>query len=263
MLTKLEVVLNSPDIEAELGKTPLPSDKFDLTLLANFVHQIVNPLNGIAGTLDNLVENRIDEARRPQRLNAARAQIEQCITLLRNLAFLAQGGGEVAGPDRRLVVLPQVIIESAMFYQEGGAANDISIHLDDRATQNRVSGHPELIRQVLMNIFDNCIKYGKPGSTIEVKQWIQSATSSAIITIRGESRHPMASGDMEHIFDLGFRGANARKTVASGTGLGLYICKQIVDSHSGAILVQPDGVAGILFTIRLPNGQKPAERRHG
>ena len=255
--------MNSSDIESELGKIAVPPDKFDLTLLANFVHQIVNPLNGIAGTLDNLVENKIDEARRPQRLNAARAQIEQCITLLRNLAFLAQGGAEVASHDRRLVVLPQAIIESAMFYQEEGAASNIRIHLDDRVTQNRVSGHPELIRQVLMNIFDNCIKYGKFGSTIEVKQWIQSNTSSAIITIRGESKHSMSSGDMGHIFDLGFRGANARKTVASGTGLGLYICKQIVDSHSGGITVQPDGGSGILFTIRLPNGQAPVEARHG
>lgn len=70
----------------------------DLTLLANFVHQVVNPLNGVAGTLDNLAEGVIEgEERRTQRLKAARAQLEQCITLIRNLAFLAQGsGGDVA-----------------------------------------------------------------------------------------------------------------------------------------------------------------------
>jgi K+-sensing histidine kinase KdpD len=251
--------LNSPDIEPECDVPSRGSDKFDLTLLANFVHQVVNPLNGIAGTLDNLVNNVIDESRRPQRLNAARAQIEQCITLLRNLAFLAQGGSGVSKQDRRLVVLPQVIIESAMFYQEEGALNNIRIHLDDRVTQNKVSGHPELIRQVLMNIFDNCTKYGKFGSTIEVKQWIQSGTKNAIISIRGESKHPMNSGEMERIFELGFRGSNARKTVASGTGLGLYICKQIVESHAGSIIVQCDGPSGILFLIRLPNGMSPSE----
>lgn len=70
---------------SELDGSP---ETFDLTLLANFVHQVVNPLNGIAGTLDNLANGVIEgEERRHQRLKATRAQLEQCITLMRNLAF--------------------------------------------------------------------------------------------------------------------------------------------------------------------------------
>lgn len=231
-------------------------EHFDLTLLANFVHQVVNPLNGIAGTLDNLAEDRIEESRRRQRLNAARAQIERCISLLRNLAFLAQGSGGVADQARRQVVLPQVIIESAMFFQEEAAVNSIKIELLDRVTQNKVTGHPELIRQVLMNIFDNCTKYGKFGSTINVEQWVQNHTNSAIITIYGESKHPLEPTEINKIFDLGFRGSNAKKIIASGTGLGLYICKQIAEQHGGSITVQNQGQSGILFTIKLPNGVK-------
>lgn len=250
----------------ESPSEPLPSTKaihapgseqFDLTLLANFVHQVVNPLNGIAGTLDNLVEDVItDEKRRKQRLNAARAQLEQCITLLRNLAFLARGPAVGAEQDSRLVVLPQVIIESAMFFQEDAAINKIRIELHDKATQNKVVGHPELIKQVLMNIFDNCTKYGAFGSVIDVNQWVQSGSDWAIITIRGESKVPLDAGELERIFDLGFRGANARKIVASGTGLGLYICRQIVVQHKGIITAQNDGSSGILFTIKLPGGKR-------
>jgi signal transduction histidine kinase len=229
--------------------------QFDLTLLANFVHQVVNPLNGVAGTLDNLVAGVIEGNRREQRLNAARAQLEQCITLMRNLAFLAQGSGGVADDDRRTVVLPQAIIESAMFFQEEGESRKIRISLLDRVTQNRVVGHPELIRQVMMNIFDNCIKYGAFNSSIEVNQWIQSNTGYAIITIGGVSKVPIRSDEMSRMFDLGFRGSNARQVVASGAGLGLYICKQIIErDHGGVLDVQADGPKGILFTIKLPHG---------
>ncbi|MEA5126088.1 ATP-binding protein [Xanthomonas floridensis] len=248
--------------EKQIAGSTLPTqsevikDTFDLTLLANFVHQIVNPLNGIAGTLDNLVEDVIEEQRRKQRLNAARAQIEQCITLLRNLAFLAKGSGGVADQDKRQVVLPQVIIESAMFFQEDAAINNIRIELDDRRTQNKVVGHPELIRQVLMNIFDNCTKYGKFGSSVAVKQWIQSNSENAVITIRSESKHHLDAGDMTRMFELGFRGGNAKRTIASGTGLGLYICKQIIEQHNGFISVQSDGPSGLMFTIKLPNGRR-------
>jgi K+-sensing histidine kinase KdpD len=230
---------------------------FDLTLLANFVHQVVNPLNGVAGTLDNLAEGVIEPHRQLQRLNAARAQIEQCITLMRNLAFLAQGSGGVADQDRRKVVLPQAIIESAMFYQEEGKTKNIEISLVDRKTQNRVNGHPELIRQVLMNIFDNCIKYGAFGSLIEVNQWVQTSSGMAIVTIKGRSLYPVPASEMESIFQLGTRGSNAKKVVASGTGLGLYICKQIVEKdHGGVLTVQPDGTDGILFTMKLPFGEE-------
>jgi signal transduction histidine kinase len=228
----------------------------DLTLLANFVHQIVNPLNGVAGTLDNLVDGTIDESRREQRLNAARAQLEQCITLVRNLAFLAQGSGGVADQDQRVVVLPQVIIEAAMFFQEDGESRRIRISLQDRKTQNKVTGHPELIRQVLMNLYDNFIKYGALNSTIEVNQWIQSETNFAIIEMHGESRYPIASEEISRMFDLGFRGSNATKVVASGTGLGLFICRQIVESIGGSIHAQASGKSGIQFIIKLPNGTR-------
>jgi signal transduction histidine kinase len=240
--------------------TDLPVDKwenFDLTLLANFVHQVVNPLNGVAGTLDNLAEGLVDgEARKTQRLNAARAQIEQCITLMRNLAFLAQGSGGVADQDRRQIVLPQVIIESAMFFQEDGKSKSIKISLSDRVTQNKVAGHPELIRQVLMNIFDNCIKYGKRGSKVDVNQWVQAGTGSAIITISSESEHPVDAADLKRICELGFRGKNARRVIASGTGLGLYICKEIIERvHGGVFHIQSSGQDGILFTVKLPRAE--------
>jgi signal transduction histidine kinase len=67
----------------------------------------------------------------------------------------------------------------------------------------------------------------------------------------------ISSDEMGKIFDLGFRGSNARKIVASGTGLGLYICKQIVEKHhGGTIHVQADGGDAILFTVKLPGGTR-------
>jgi signal transduction histidine kinase len=245
------------DEDNSLSVTEKP-EGLDLTLLANFVHQIINPLNAVAGTLDNLAEGLIkEEFRREQRLAAARAQIEQCITLMRNLAFLAQGSGGVADNDRRIVVLPQVIIEAAMFYQEDGKSKQIEIRLDDDETQNRVSGHPELIRQVLMNLFDNAVKYGSRGNEVRVSQRIQSSTGMAIVEVRSRTEHPIEPGEINRVFEKGFRGRNARRIVASGTGLGLYICKQLVEEmHGGTLTVQTEGADGVLFTVKLPRGER-------
>lgn len=229
---------------------------FDMTLLANFVHQVVNPLNGVAGTLDNLLDGTIGPERREQRTNAARAQLENCITLVRNLAFLVGKGTERDTTDFKVVVLPQVIIEAAMFFQEEAETKKIRIELKDRHIQNKLNGHPELIRQVLMNLFDNCVKYGQIGRNVIVKQWIQQGTSNAIISIRSEPERQLDQEETSRIFDLGYRGKNARSMVASGTGIGLYVCRQLVkDVHNGEIYVQNDD-GGLLFLMKIPGGEE-------
>jgi signal transduction histidine kinase len=235
------------------------AENFDLVLLANFVHQVVNPLNGVAGTLDNLVEGVItDEKRRDQRLRAARAHLEQCISLIRNLAYLAPGFHELQKEDTKIIVLPQVIIEAAMFYAEDAENSGIRFELKDRATQNRVAGHPDLIRQVLMNMFDNCKKYSRYDSEVVIRQRIQKGTNNAIITIENQPRVAIDPTDIARLFDLGFRGSNARRIISSGTGLGLYISKKIIeDVHKGSIHIQAERGDRLLFTIRLPRGSEP------
>jgi len=240
-------------LENEKGGSTIANDEVDLTLLANFTHQIINPLNGVVGTLDNLIDGTIGEGRREQRTRAARGQLENCITLVRNLAYLASGESAFSDSGKRKVVLPQVIIEAAMFYQEEGKRRGISIGLENKWDQNTVSGHPETLKQVLMNLFDNGIKYSAFGSQILVRQWIQRGTNDAIITVKNVPQHRITNSDLNNLFSLGFRGENAKQMVASGTGLGLYICKHLVEAkHNGSISAQQDG-AGLLFTIKIPD----------
>lgn len=226
----------------------------DLTLLANFTHQVINPLNGVAGTLDNIVDGTIGEGRRQQRTRAARAQLEGVITLVRNLAYLSSTNYEEQQVFRK-IVLPQVVIEAAMYYQEEGATKNITIDLEDRKAQNKVPGHPEALRQVLMNLFDNAIKYSRFGSQVLIKQWVRSETNEAIITIRNVPNNILTEPDLQQIFNLGFRGQNAKSTIASGTGLGLYICRYLMETRlRGSITVQRD-TNGLLFMLKIPNAE--------
>jgi hypothetical protein len=63
---------------------------FDLTLLSNFLHQVINPLNGVCGTLDNITDGVVPPGSVMQRLKASRAQLEHCVALIRNLAFFSE-----------------------------------------------------------------------------------------------------------------------------------------------------------------------------
>src|ERR1700730_8679575 len=133
----------------------LTDDVFDLTLLSNFLHQVINPLNGVCGTLDNITERQVPAGSVPQRLKVARAQLEHCVSLIRNLAFLSEFTRDPDGYRERHIhkvcTLPSVIIEAMMYFQESARKKKMKLHLVDRDTQFKIRADPDLIRQVFMN----------------------------------------------------------------------------------------------------------------
>lgn len=229
----------------------------DLTLflISNITHQAINPLNGVIGTLDNVVKGDIAENKVEQRLKSARAQLEYTVSLIRNLSYFAEYATEKIdekkpGPSKKCVV-PEVIIQAAQFFQEQGKRNGIHIELKNKSVQNCVPGDPDLLRQVFMNMFDNAVKYGKKDTKVIVENWIQRKTGQLIITIEGEST-PFDKGD--DIFSLGARGQEAQRKTSSGSGLGLHICKLIVENVFGGNIKGNSTTTGkAMFEIRLPN----------
>lgn len=225
-------------------------------LIANITHQAINPLNGVLGTIDNIIDGTISDERRNQRLGSARAQLEYTITLIRNLAYFAQYGGtdpKVQSTSIKTTVIPQNLIEGAMFFQEQADNRNIKIYVKDKHIQNAIKGDPDLLRQVFMNIVDNYIKYGHEGSTVTVNHWIQKKTNDVIISIEGES---IPFRQEENIFELGVRGKDAEDKTSSGSGLGLHICKLIIEKIFGGKIEAeyiPKRKVSV-FTIRIPNG---------
>jgi K+-sensing histidine kinase KdpD len=235
-------------------KTYQEEQVFSLTLMSNFVHQVVNPLNAVCGTLDNIVQGDVPQGSIKQRINASRSQIEYCIELIRNLAFLAEYSRDpVLYRERhagKITVIPQVLIDAAQFFQETARKKKMKIHLVDRETQYKIMAEPALLRQVFINLFDNGVKYAHHSTDIIVRCHIQKKSQDLLIEVINQS-DGLPKELWEKIFELGFRGENAQRLVASGTGLGLYICRLILRVYNGSITYAATG-AGSVFTIRLP-----------
>lgn len=225
-------------------------------LISNVTHQAINPLNGVIGTLDNVIDGTLTGERREQRIKSARAQLEYTVSLIRNLAYFSQYGADVnAVPEFNRIktcVIPQVLIEAAQFFQEQASTSDIRIEVLNRWEQNAVKGDPDLLRQVFMNIFDNCLKYGTENSVVEIKQWIQKRSDTLIVTVSGAS---VEFSQDEDIFALGVRGRAAQDVTAAGSGLGLHICRLIVERlfKGGITASYVRGRGAAEFDIRIPN----------
>lgn len=157
-----------------LPPTASPPTEVGPLFLANFVHQVVNPINGVIGTLDNITDGTYSGPIVSQKINASRAQLEQCVTLIRNLAYLSDFFFEASGKqalkqvrESGISILPQVVIEAAQFFQILAEKKGIRIELLD-STQYRVSLRPELLKQVFINIFDNWLKYGTRDQVVQI-----------------------------------------------------------------------------------------------
>jgi len=227
-------------------------------LIANITHQAINPIGGVIGTLDNIIDGTISDDRRDQRLRSARAQLEYTVSLIRNLAFFAQYGGEEL-PNKsgsiKITVIPQNLIEAAMFFQEQGLNRGVRIEVKDKHVQNSVKGDPDLMRQVFMNIIDNYIKYSMNDSVVEIGHWIQKKTGDLLVEIEGRST-PFDPDENIFALALGVRGKHAEDTTSAGSGLGLHICKLIVERvfKRKISASYAHGSHTAKFEIRIPGG---------
>ena len=110
-----------------------------------------------------------------------------------------------------------------------------------------------MIEQVLVNLIENAVKYTPPGSPIE----ISAARQNGVVRVEVADRGPgVAAGDEQRVFEKFYRGHDA---TIRGVGLGLAICRAILEAHGGKIWAwnRPEG--GAVFRFTLPTTERPPE----
>ncbi|MDH5740842.1 MAG: HAMP domain-containing histidine kinase, partial [Nitrospira sp.] len=112
-----------------------------------------------------------------------------------------------------------------------------------------VQGDDLRLRELLLNLVENAMKYSHPGGKVEISLVKERQEARLSITDHGIG---IASVDHKKIFHRFFRTDVARAHTKKGTGLGLAICAWIADLHSGRVEVQSDLGQGSIFTVVLP-----------
>lgn len=114
----------------------------------------------------------------------------------------------------------------------------------------RLKADRDKLKQVVMNILDNSIKY-TPKGKIDIELWRDKARNKLMISIK-DTGVGIPGGVLPKLFQKFSRADNASKTNIRGTGLGLYVAKQMVEAHHGTIKAESEGEGkGSTFTIEL------------
>jgi len=108
---------------------------------------------------------------------------------------------------------------------------------------------PQLMEQVISNLVENAIKYSPEGGKVLIKGRYDRNSVEVSVTDEGIG---IPSGEIENLFQKFYRVQSGSSRKIEGTGLGLYICKAIVEAHGGKLEVSSQQGKGSTFTFRLP-----------
>lgn len=222
----------------------------ELTGFAGVVaHDLRGPLTSLHGWLE-LVEDSLggaDTGRAAEFLSRAQISSVRMRQVIEDwLAYTVQRNGLLS---RTEVSLSTVVDEIAASYGAGGgqAAPQFDVSADHAVEADRV-----LLKQLLANLIGNAVKYTWPGERpcVEIRSFLDAEVGFVRIEVsdRGIGFPP---GEEEQIFEE-FHRAAAHADTYAGTGLGLSLCRRIVNRHGGSITARNNPDRGATFSFTLP-----------
>ena len=196
-------------------------------------HEMQTPLTVLQGNLEvALLKARTAEEYREALINNLE-QVARLITLTRSLLTLAKFTSD--SPPLHVIPLSleslvkDLIAELKLLFDE----RQIRLCVDAHSVP-LIQGDAQWIKQALINLLDNALRYTPPGGKVTVR--LQTAGKWLSVTVE-DTGHGIESEHLPHLFERFYRTDWARAKDSGGTGLGLPIVKEIVEAHGGGISV--------------------------
>ena len=220
--------------------------------IATVSHELRTPLAAIYGSAQTLLREDIefDESGQKRLLDVIAQESERLSRIADDILFANKldSGHFILGEKRiDLLELAREVVDEmrACFASRG----DISIDLAVPATIDSLVGDSDKLRQVLINLIDNAVKYSPDGGRIDVA--VEARDGGVRISIRDEGIG-IAPLEQRRIFGKFYRVDPALTRGVGGTGLGLYICRELVRRMEGRLSVRSEEGKGSTFIVELP-----------
>ncbi len=222
--------------------------------VGNISHELKTPIFSIQGYLHTLLDGGMDDPSVSLRfLRKAADNATRLQTIVEDLELINKL--ESGQPIFNMVSfdIKELINEIYMDLQNLAAESDITLGWKDKATGSiKVFGDKEAIRQVLINLMVNSIKYGKSGGLTEVGFF---DISDQILIEVSDNGIGIGENHIKHLFDRFYRVDKGRSRKQGGSGLGLSIVKHIIEAHGQTINVRSTINVGSTFGFTLNKAQ--------
>lgn len=214
---------------------------------SNAAHELRTPISVMLTQIQSTLN-------KPRNEVEYRETLEACLRAAQRMRRLTESLLELARFDAGQECLPRVRFDLGRIVTEAAdmmtpLAGQNGVRLTTRLEQAECEGDPERLGQVVMNLISNAIKWSPTHGVVELELTVSSGTATFVVNDRGEG---IPADDLPRVFERFYRADAARTDSAGSAGLGLAICRAIVEAHGGTIDADNRSEGGARFTVHLP-----------
>ena len=212
-------------------------------------HELRTPLTVIGGCLSTLLTewNRLSPKEVQQLLKDALLESESLSHLIENLLELSRAQAQQLALYSEMIDVKSLVRETIHKIKRQAPSHRFVTSIPNKLPS--INGDPLRIERILYNLLDNAAKYSPPGSQIKVSVKAEPERLVIGVSDRGKG---LSSSEQARIFGSFQRLENSRPDQARGAGLGLMVCRRLVEAHGGEIWVESKKGKGSTFSFSLP-----------
>ena len=259
-------VSKNNDEVAELGRAfnnmadSLESlEKMRNSFLANVSHDLRTPMTTIAGFIDGINSGAIPPEKHEYYLGIISAEVHRLsrlVSQLLDISRLESGERKFLYTDFDIAEVARIILIS---FEQKIEDKRLDVEFDAEFDGMYVRADKDAIYQVLYNLCHNAIKFASEEGKFRIK--ISRITDTKLKIAVFNQGQSLSDEDAKHVFDRFYKSDKSRGLDKTGVGLGLYICKTIIDAHGETIGVESIDKEGCEFWFTLTEGQQPPKRK--
>lgn len=227
-------------------------------------HELKTPLTILKGEVEVMLRKERTSQEYQQTLKSNLEEINRMSQIVEDLLLLSKADTGEIQLHRKQINLTAILAEVVAQMDLLARSNKIYLCASNHQQDFHIFGDALRIRELFMNLIENGIKYTEEGGSItitlqedssplrEASELLESVRDRFVKIIVSDTGIGIAEEDHERIFNRFFRVDKARSREQGGSGLGLSICKWIVEAHQGEIKVESELGKGSCFIVRLP-----------
>jgi signal transduction histidine kinase len=218
--------------------------------IAEMVHELRTPLAALKASTVLLLRPELPEGKRVDIINTMQSETERLSRLTSEFLDLARLESGRTRLETSRFDLHKLIEESADVVLQQANDKNVSIRIDgEKFTANADRGK---VKQVLLNLLTNAIKYNREGGEIHIHMHPAMAGEQPMVQVAvQDTGYGISKEHQKHMFEKFYRVSDTAG-FTQGTGLGLAIAKHIIEAHGGQIHLESEQGVGSTFAITIP-----------
>ena len=238
--------------EKELAAVHAKNEQLRANLLRAISHDLRTPLTSISGNASNLLANydKLDDETRKRIFSDIFDDSQWLISLVENLLSITRLEEGRMNFNISLQLMDEVMEEVVYHIKRKNSGHKISVECADDMMFARMDA--KLIIQVILNLIDNAVKYTHKDSEIKL---LAKKTDGYVLVSVTDNGPGIPEQMKSHVFEMFYTGDNKIADSRRSLGLGLYLCKTIVNEHGGEITLTDNLPQGCIFSFTIPSSE--------